>query len=121
METLDFASLLTVGGGITVPGRPCGRLIMYPGRAANYFFRFSLESSGPGGVRSVWDHGAKREEGGGVQTFICTPDVQLGLAMRVSIVRVTLAFLCFAFVSCLFFSSCFAFLSFRFDVFFLFV
>ena len=29
---------------------------------ANCISRFSLKSAGPGGIRSAWDQGAKREE-----------------------------------------------------------
>ena len=48
-------------------------------RAANYIPRFSLEDSGPGGIKSGWDQVAKREQGGGMQNFVCTPCMQLGL------------------------------------------
>ena len=58
-----------------MPGGRCGRLIVYPSsiwRAqASYISDFNLEGSGS--VRTI---GARREQGGGVQSVSCATGVQ---------------------------------------------
>ena len=49
-------------------------------QAAYYISKVSLEGSDPGRISSVWNRGVKLEKGGGVQSFICRPGVQLGLS-----------------------------------------
>ena len=41
----------------------------------------SLEGSGPGGISSMWDQSAKREQSGGAQSFICISGLRLGLVV----------------------------------------
>ena len=67
--------LVGVGSGCLV-GPAVGKLRICP--------RFRLEGSGPDGIRSGWvQQGAKREQGGGVQTlFAYVPGVQLGFFER---------------------------------------
>lgn len=48
----------------------CGQGTWWAQSAAKYTPGFSLDGSGPGGIRPVCDQGAKREQGANLRDFV---------------------------------------------------